>query len=84
MVTLMNGRILEILGEPDYQKSEYIGHDNLILDIHYLGIMITACINRYYRVKFYEERVCFSALFEIYLSCSVAYILFKSISNLVA
>lgn len=84
MATLMIGRILEILVEPDYRKSEYIGHDNLILDIYYLGIMISACINRHYSIKFYEEWVCFSALFEIYLSCSVVYILFKRVSNLVA
>lgn len=64
MVILMIGRILELPGESDYQKSEYIGYDNLILHIYYLGIMTSAYIKRHYNTNFYEEWVCLSALFE--------------------
>lgn len=51
----MISRILEILGVPEYQKPEYLGHDNLILDVNYLGIMVSAYINRHYNMNFYEE-----------------------------
>lgn len=53
MVILMINKVLEILGDPDCQRT-MSDHDSSIFDRNYLGLILTY-INRYYHTKFYEK-----------------------------